>query len=392
MFHSQYAPRRAGRDDIAPAAWSPDVVASASAHAARAEEDRRLAPETVRLLTEAGFPRYFVPRALGGTEGTFTDLVTAVAGVADADASAAWCAALWAAHSRFAAYLPVQGQHDLWSSGPDVRIAAAVTPSGGAEPAPGGWTLGGEWECLSGVDFADWALLAARDSRADGPAVRLHAVHRSDFTVRDSWHSTGLRATGSNTVVVNAAFVPDHRSFLMADLLNGASGPGRARCHTVPAQLVGGIVFAASALGAARHALEVWSRWAAARLRADHAASGRDTLALHRTLARSAGDVEAAGLLLRSAALRADLDGVTERTVASNRRDAATATNLLVKAVERLFRTGGVHARSGEGELQRCWRDVHTIAAHGVLDPEAAANAYAEAVLTEPKESSLVTT
>ncbi|GHG49197.1 acyl-CoA dehydrogenase family protein [Streptomyces griseocarneus] len=391
MFHSQYAPRRAGREDVAPAVWSPDAAASATTHAARAEEGRRLVPETVRLLTEAGFPRYFVPRARGGTEGTFTDLLTAVAGVADADASAAWCGALWAAHSRFAAYLPPQGQQDLWCRGPDVRLAAAVTPSGSAEPVPGGRMLRGEWECVSGVDFADWALLAARDPQADGQPVRLHAVPRGDFAVRDSWHSTGLRATGSNTVVVCAAYVPDHRSFLVADLMNGASGPGRARCHTVPAHLVGGLIFAASALGAARHALDVWSRWAAVRLRADRA-GGRDNPTLHRTLARTAGDVEAAGLLLRSAALRADLGSVTERTVASNRRDAAAATNLLVKGVERLFRTGGVHARNGEGELQRCWRDVHTIAAHSALDPESAANAYAEAVLTEPKEASLVTT
>ncbi|MFI6687434.1 hypothetical protein [Streptomyces sp. NPDC050485] len=55
--------------------------------------------------------------------------------------------------------------------------------------------------------------------------------------------------------------------------------------------------------------------------------------------------------------------------------------DLLVTAVERLFRTGGLHARDGGGTVQRCWRDVHTVAAHAVLQFEGAAAQYAEAAL-----------
>ncbi len=65
--------------------------------------------------------------------------------------------------------------------------------------------------------------------------------------------------------------------------------------------------------------------------------------------------------------------------MALNRRDTAVAMDLLVGAVERLFRTGGVHVREDDGELQRCWRDLHTIAAHGVLSLGPAAEAYADA-------------
>ncbi|MGW8331476.1 hypothetical protein ACWGLE_26705, partial [Streptomyces sp. NPDC055897] len=68
--------------------------------------------------------------------------------------------------------------------------------------------------------------------------------------------------------------------------------------------------------------------------------------------------------------------------VARNHRDAAVVADLLVTAVERLFRTGGLHARDGEGTLQRCWRDVHTVASHAVLQFEEAAAHYAGAALT----------
>ncbi|WP_229890519.1 oxidoreductase [Streptomyces mashuensis] len=370
-------PRNTEVETHAPVTFPQIAALSAAADAVAAEERRRLHPATAQALTEAGFCRYFVPRRWGGSEGGFPELVAAVTAVAVADASAAWCGALWATHSRFAAYLPERGQHDLWSRSPDVRIAAAVNPAGTAAPRGDGWVLSGEWQCVSGAHFAEWALLAVTLPTPEGPAPWLCAVPAADFAVRDSWDSTGLRGTGSHTVVVEHAVVPAHRAFPLAELLRGAGGPGRSRCHSVPALLVSGPVFCATALGAARHALEVWAAWAAARGR-----SGRDPGGLHRTLTRSAGDIEAAQLLLQSAAVRAETGVVTERTVASNQRDAAAAAHLLVKGVERLFRAAGVHA-CGDSELQRCWRDVHTVAAHRALNADAAAAAYASAVLAE---------
>ncbi|MGW7044580.1 acyl-CoA dehydrogenase family protein [Streptomyces avermitilis] len=358
---------------------------SAAAHATAADDARRLGDETVALLTHAGFARHFVPRAWGGTEGTFDSLLTAVTAVGEGCASAAWCAVLWAAHSRFAAYLPYEGQRDLWSAGPDVRISASVRPSGEARRLPSGWLLSGEWECVSGVDFADWLLLCAPEPGVEGPAgLRMFAVPKGDIRVRDSWHSTGLRGTGSHTAVLEPALVPEHRTFPMADLLAGTPGPGRSRCHTVPGHLAGGLLFCAPALGAARRALAEWSSWAAgAQTR------GRpqdDGSRLHHALARSADDIEAAQLLLQDAARCADTGTRAEADVLRNRRITAAAADLLVDGVERLFRTAGVHACGGPGVLERSWRDVHTVAAHQMLRREAAAMVYAASVFSSLTE------
>ncbi len=381
------------------------AVVVVAAGATAADSERCLAPEAMDALTRAGFSRHFVPRRWGGDERTFEELLTRAAAVGDACASAAWCAALYAAHGRFAAYLPYEGQRDLWAMSPDVRIAAGITPASGTAVRVGaGWRLRGEWSCVSGVGFADWLLLAAVEQGADqrstasgadrkhvggdvpgsGPIVRVFAVPAGDVRVCDSWHATGVRGTGSHTVVASGVPVPDHRSFPLTELLTGAPGAGRGRCHVVPAMLCAGLIFAASGQGAARHALAAWTRWAVrpsgpagvAPLQADGAARA--------ALARSSAEIEAARLLLEAAAGRAD--GVdladvlaTTRAVALNRRDTAVAMDLLVGAVERLFRTGGVHVREDDGELQRCWRDLHTIAAHGVLSLGPAAEAYADA-------------
>ncbi|MFI9269864.1 acyl-CoA dehydrogenase family protein [Kitasatospora sp. NPDC052896] len=352
----------------------------AARYAEAAERDRRLAEETVAALVAAGFTRHFVPRRWGGAEGGFAELVARVAAVAEGCASAAWCATLFAAHGRFAAQLPPDGRRELWGATPDVRIAAAIAPpSGTAVPTEdGGWRLHGEWQCASGADFADWVLLAAWEPCQDGRRARVLAVPAADLTVRPSWDGVGLRGTGSNTVLVETTTVPAHRSFLLADLLAGATDPDAARCHQAPAQLAGGLMFCAPALGAARRALRVWSVWAA---RKSGGRPNQESAAVRETLLRSSAEIDAAQLLVTEAARRADADPVTEELVARNQRDAAVAVDLLVTAVERLLRTGGAHVREGAGELQRLWRDLHTIAGHGALRLETAAEAYAAAAL-----------
>ncbi|MDH6224191.1 MULTISPECIES: oxidoreductase [Streptomyces] len=380
-------------DEISPVLPASVLAAaeSAATHAVLADDARRLGDETVALLTRAGFARHFVPRAWGGPEGTFGSLFAAAAAVGEGCASAAWCAVLWAAHSRFAAYLPPDGQRELWGAGPDVRICASVRPSGQARRLPFGRLLSGEWECVSGVDFADWLLVCASEPGAEGAAgPRMFAVPKGDFRVRDSWNGSGMRGTGSHTVVLENAFVPDHRSFPMADLLAGTPGPGRSRCHTVPAHLAGGLLFCAPALGAARGALAAWSVWAARTQARD--LPQHDGSRLHHTLARSADDIEAAELLLLDAARAADAGARGESDVLRNRRRSAAAVDLLVEGVERLFRTAGTGAGGRPGPIERSWRDVHTVAAHQMLRREAAAMAYAASVFSTLGDHDSLTT
>lgn len=360
-----------------PTAFLVAAAESAAVHAATADDARRIADETVALLTRAGFARHFVPRSRGGAEGTFESLVTAAAAVGEGCASAAWVGVLWAAHGRFAAYLPPEGQRELWAAGPDARICAAVRPSGLARRLPSGRLLSGEWECVSGVDFADWILVCAPEPGA-GP--RMYAVPKGDFHVRDSWNSSGMRGTGSHTAVLENAFVPDHRGFALSDLLAGTPGPGRSRCHTVPGHLAGGLLFCAPALGAARGALAAWSAWAAGAQARElpHLEGSR----LHHTLARAADDIEAAELLLLAAARTADAGARAEGDVLRNRRRSAAAVDLLVQGVERLFRTAGMSAGGRPGPIERSWRDVHTVAAHQMLRREAAAMAYSSYVFS----------
>lgn len=337
------------------------------------EESRQLTPALAEALSDAGFARHFVPRRRGGAEGSFTELLERVSGLAETCAATAWCASLYAAHGRLAAYLPEPGQRELWDRSPDVRIAAAVVPPRGTAVAEGeGWRVTGEWSFASGVDHAAWVLLAVRPDGADAGGVRVFAVPRRACEIVDSWRSLGMRGTGSNTVVVRELSVPAYRSFTVADL--GAIAPGAARCHAVPLPLVAQLQFTAPILGAARAAVRDWAATMAVKLRADGQAA-RGNATVQQVLARSSGEIHAAGLLLREAAGRADEGSPTPQAIACNQRDFALAAEMCATAVDRLFRASGARGQAEGDPLQRRWRDVTTAAGHASLgfDPVSAA-------------------
>src|SRR5262249_25786376 len=48
-----------------------------------------------------------------------------------------------------------------------------------------------------------------------------------DYELIDTWHVPGLKATGSNDLVVKDVFVPEHRTLKFADTFRGY-GPGQA--------------------------------------------------------------------------------------------------------------------------------------------------------------------
>src|SRR5262249_29788849 len=75
----------------------------------RIEADRRLPPELVTTLRDAGLFRMTVPRSLGGSETTVPAFREIMETIARADASTAWCIGQNAGIGRSAGYLPRKG-------------------------------------------------------------------------------------------------------------------------------------------------------------------------------------------------------------------------------------------------------------------------------------------
>ncbi|MGW2189439.1 acyl-CoA dehydrogenase family protein [Streptomyces sp. NPDC001719] len=365
------------------AATAKDVARIASEHAEAMDRERKPHPAVVRAVVDAGFARHFVPARWGGDAGTFAGLVDAVTATGTGCASAAWVASLSAFVSRMAAHLPEDGQREVWADGPDTLLVGALMPVGRAEPVPGGWRLSGKWSFISAVDFAQWALVCATTQSGDdtAPHARYFAVPRSACTVLDTWFSVGMRGTGSNTLVLDEVFVPARMSFARDRAMDGTGALSPAPCHRVPLKAVNGLSFVAPVLGAARGMLTEWTDWGAARAGGGEAAKAVRDAGFRDVLARTAGELDAAELLVHRVAATADEGAVTGMLTARGARDCALASELLLTAVNRVFRATGTSGQTADGLFERAWRDVNCATSHLVLRMDPAATAYAEQVL-----------
>ncbi|QBS39323.1 acyl-CoA dehydrogenase family protein [Nocardia sp. CS682] len=371
-----------------------DVAAVAAAEATTAEANRRLAPDVVKSFVVAGFPRHFVPAECGGTMGTFAELGRAVATLGTGCTATAWCASLAAHTSRMAAHLPTAGYREIWADGPDALLVAALSPSGTAEPVPGGYRLSGNWPFVSAIDYADWGMLTALVPREGEPEPRVLAVPRAAMRTVDTWRNMGMAATGSNMVIVEDVFVPEARTIGRAELFAGRANDSAAPCHSVPMQATT-MMFADPVLGAAKGALQGWLDHVTPKIRAaanqpKPALPGMPTFnrTTHDvTLARAAAEIEAAELLLGRAAATADAPPITTYDTMRNWRDVAVATDMLVGVANRLLRAVGTSGQASGHPVQRFWRDINSVAGHQALQVESAAIAFSHQVIDNPEES-----
>ncbi|MFD7779852.1 hydrolase [Streptomyces sp. NPDC059753] len=370
--------------DAAPVVPATGLVAAADGirplaarHAADADTGRSLSREVTDAIREAGFARHFVAARFGGTEGSFADLTRAVMSVGEGCAASAWCASLAAYSARFASHLPEQGHQELWGAGPDTVVATGLMPAGRARPTDGGWRVTGEWSYVSAVDFADWVMVCAAVAGGEGPPqLRFFTLPRGTYTVRETWDSIGMRATGSHTVVVDDVFVPAHLTFDRTDMLTGRNGASRVSAHNVPFQAVGGLTFIAPVVGAATGALAACTGSIQGRRR-------NQTAEL--TVVRASGRIDAARHLVMENAQVLDQRLFTPEPMARNERNATFAAEILREAVALLVGAAGTGGL-GEGHtLQRFWRDITSATSHVALQYDTAARKNYSAVLLGPE-------
>ncbi|KAA2262582.1 hydrolase [Solihabitans fulvus] len=350
------------------AAAAKKVADLAAEHAAEADTRRRLTPEVASALVSAGFARHGVPAAFGGAGSSFPDLLHALITVGGGCASASWCGLSLAASGRIAAFLPRRGQQEIWRDSPDVPIAAALPPAGTATRVDGGWELTGRWAFVSAIDFAEWVLVCVP---ADGLPI-FCAVPRRDLAVEDTWFTVGMRGTGSRTVVLDRAVVPDHLTCAQTAVVAGCNDHLADPAYRV--SVLGSMppLFAAPALGAALGALPVWADVVGRKSR-----DGRPEPRYQQVLAQTAAELDSARLLVERACETAG--GLpSEADIARTARDASMAAELTRVAIERLFSTGGTAMQVEGHPVGRAWRDVHCAVAHTLLKVDVSSAHFAK--------------
>lgn len=351
-----------------------EFVAALADRAQQAEELRKLPADTIRDATDSGLLDLLIPRRFGGLEAPYPEILDHVRRLAHGCTSSAWTLGFYTLHGWITALFDEQAQQEAFADRPYLA-PAPLAPTGTAEPRDGGFTLSGRWSWATGIMQANWVMVGAIVT-GDKPDAILALLPVSDARVEDVWHTDGMRATGSNDVVVENAFVPSHRTIRVRDLYAGRP-PGAAlhdnpsyRWPMVPALA---LLAAMPALGTAERVTDLYATRLSERVLAYQMVKQKDKPAARIRL----GDAR-----IRLRALRALLDGtvatiegtlaagetVDLRTRAQARLAAARIVHESKAVIGSLLEASGASVHFLDHPMQRARRDVDVLSGHVVFD------------------------
>jgi alkylation response protein AidB-like acyl-CoA dehydrogenase len=202
-------------------------------------------------------------------------------------------------------------------------------------------------------------------AEGDGPALPVVVgIPREELEVLDTWHTLGLRGTGSHDAVADELFVPARRAFSLFD------GPAIDRpLYRFPVFGYFALSVAAAALGNARGAVSDFAELAKVKVGQGSAR----TLAERSTTQAALADVEAS-LAGAEALFFGSIDAAWEAARGEQGVPVSLRTGLRVAAthaartgastVSSLFELAGGPAIYDGAPLQRRFRDAHTATAH----------------------------
>jgi 3-hydroxy-9,10-secoandrosta-1,3,5(10)-triene-9,17-dione monooxygenase len=187
----------------------------------RASRDQRVPDETVQEMQDAGFFKILQPEKWGGYAMDPQVFYAVGLEVARNCPSSAWILGVIAVHNWQLALFDDQAAQDVWAEDPGILISSSYAPVGKVEVVDGGFRLSGRWSFSSGSEHCKWAFLGAVVPTPDAPFdmgnYRTFLVPIEDYEIVHNWEVVGLQGTGSHDIVVDNAFVPEHRTHKSMD-------------------------------------------------------------------------------------------------------------------------------------------------------------------------------
>jgi indole-3-acetate monooxygenase len=354
------------------------LVPAIEAAAERIEAERRIVPEIVTALHDAGLFRMLLPASFCGGAADIVAFNQVIETIAAADASTAWCLAQQVASTQAAGFLDPKIAREIFSA---PGGAAAWGPPSGAKAVAvdGGYVVNGRWRFASGSEHCPWLGGHSAVFEADGKprlddqgraVMRTMLFRKEKATFYDIWHVLGLRGTGSNAYEVRDLFVPEAYSTWRD---NPADRRGDEPLSNIPLLTLYGMGFSGVALGLARACLDAFMTLAATKKPSPmHGAPipMRDHPVIQSRVAEATGQLQSARAYLHDM-LREFWDASTAKRAVSLEQRAQLriaitgAMEQACRVVDFAYRTAGADAIFQGSPFERRFRDMHTVTAQG---------------------------
>jgi alkylation response protein AidB-like acyl-CoA dehydrogenase len=385
--------------ETGPAPTTAELVARArelrpllAANASQGESDRRVTEESIAALTDAGLFKIAVPKRYGGYETSVRTMLEVSAEVGEADGGTAWVLTLVNVCNWLVGLFPQRAQDDVFGADPGALVSGVLAPTATAVKVDGGWRITGKWFYNSGSWHATWAGLGIPVTDAEGEVVNqgLALIPRGDLSLEDTWFVAGMKSSGSNCLVADDVFVPEHRVVLVPPAILGqypsenlASEPFY-RSALVP---VLALVLVGPQLGMGQAALDyVISKAAKKPVSYTFFTAQADSTGFQLQIAEATRLIDTARLHAFRAA--DDIDQAAARgeypdllTRARIRSDTGYVAECVTRAIDILLYAHGAGSFADVSPLQRIWRDSATAARHAVVSPQVSYEVYGKALL-----------
>jgi len=180
------------------------------------ERERRLAPDLLSALYDAGLFRLLLEKRFNGAEVKPSDFSAVIEEVAKHDASTAWCLCQANGCAMTASFLNEDIANKIWGDNPQGVLAWGPGKSL-ATPEGDGFRVNAKCAFASGGRHATWIGTHSTVVNENGEPIldekggktfRTMLIPAEQIDWEDIWHVIGLRGTASDGFEINDLYVP----------------------------------------------------------------------------------------------------------------------------------------------------------------------------------------
>jgi 3-hydroxy-9,10-secoandrosta-1,3,5(10)-triene-9,17-dione monooxygenase len=359
------------------------MVDQLRARAPETERLRRMHPDNLRELTEAGVFRLAMPTDVGGYQADDGIVAEVLAQISRGCPSTGWMCTIMLVSNVIPALLTDEAVDEIYAT-PDLRITTTIAPTGQAVPVDGGYRVTGQWTWNTAGVHSNWFAPACVVLGEEDSGLRLMLVPDADVERQDNWRSAGMAGTATNIAAVSDVFVPAPRTVLVSDLAEGRYPTrrySRVPYFNRPFVMYINASSAPALLGMARGAMDCFMNTLPTRGPITYTAwpKAAEAPLLHHQLAKAQYDLEAAEMF--TSRLTAMYRGVLLRAPTIMERAQARAyighvASLSRACVNQLFEASSASHTLLAADIQRYFRDINVLHQHAAIQPNSGDEAY----------------
>jgi len=347
------------------------------------ERLRRMHPDNLRDLTEAGVFRLAMPSDVGGHQADEDIVAEVLAQISRGCPSTGWMCTIMLISNVIPALLADEAADEIYAT-TDLRITTTIAPTGQAVPVDGGYRVSGQWTWNTAGVHSNWFAPGCIVPGEEDSGPRLVLMPTTEVKHQDNWRAAGMAGTATNIATVGDVFVPAARTILVKDLAEGRY-PTRRYSYLPyfnrPFVLYINAGSAPALLGIARGAMDCFMQTLPTRGAITYTAwpKAAEAPLVHHQLAKAQYHLEAAEMF--TSRLSALYRGVLERppTIlepAQARADIGHIASLSRACINQLFEASSASHTLLTADIQRYFRDINVLHQHAAIQPNSGDEVY----------------